>query len=127
MPAPTEPPAPDYPTLLAAARLAALHTLADILLTSDDTAERRRAATTILRLPDPPDPSIRAEGRKPSVPSTREPSPTPPHPADRRERTLDSPDEHDSNPQGGIEQVFPHTRSSPASTIAASAGTCPPA
>jgi hypothetical protein len=47
----------DYPALIAAARIAAIRALTDILATSDDPTERRHAATAILRAPEPEAPA----------------------------------------------------------------------
>lgn len=69
---------PDFPTLLAQARIAALRALTDILATSKDPKEIRHAATAILRIKDPkPSPPPRRAPPAPDAP----PSPYPNIPA----------------------------------------------
>jgi hypothetical protein len=69
---------PDFAALLAEARIAALRALTDILATSKDPQEIRRAAIAILRTPDPkPSATPRTGHRRAEAPPPRQPSDTP--------------------------------------------------
>ncbi len=72
---------PDFPTLLAQARIAALRALTDILATSKDPKEIRHAATAILRIKDPkPSPPPRPAPDAPPSPYPNIPAPVDPLP-----------------------------------------------